>query len=161
MAAPDASSRARRCRRPMWRTWRCFRSWRRSFAAERSFCRSTGIGVLATGAAPDDLSEFPDGTSLAAIAARYGVTLAVARRWITGEGLALTRRPGGRPRLFDAAEIVRLYAEGRTQTEVAAAVGCGLTTVSTYVREARVSSSTRLRPRPITDSGTRYFDPVD
>jgi hypothetical protein len=36
-------------------------------------------GTVAFAAPPDDLGEFPDGTPIVEIAARYGVTLAVAR----------------------------------------------------------------------------------
>jgi hypothetical protein len=53
------------------------------------------IGTVERAARPDDLAEIPDGTPLAEIAVRNGVTVAVARRWVTAEGLPpVTRRPG-------------------------------------------------------------------
>ena len=45
------------------------------------------LAVVAIGALPGDLANTSDGTPLSEIAACYGVTVAVASRWVTIAGL--------------------------------------------------------------------------
>jgi DNA-binding CsgD family transcriptional regulator len=120
-----------------------------------ALCSGAGVPFAPNATVP--LAEIPDGTPLTEIAARFGVTVTVARRWITAEGLApLTRRPGARrPRAFDVARVVALYLERRTQAQIAAELGCGVTTVGAYVREAGVGR--RALPRLDDDAIARRY----
>jgi hypothetical protein len=107
-------------------------------------------------APPDDLADIPDGTPLTEIAAHYRVTVAVARRWVTTAGLPPTPQRARWPPRYDTARIVKLYAEWRTEVEVAAEVGCAVTTVSKYVREAGLGRGRSLHRLDTSEVIRRY-----
>jgi hypothetical protein len=110
---------------------------------------STGqeSGTVAFATPPDDISEIPDGTPLAEIAARYDVT--VTRRKVTTAGLPPL--PHGPARRYDTARIVKLYAEGHTE-EVAAEVGCAGNHRQQVPARGRTWSGTRSATRHRRDS---------
>ena len=112
------------------------------------------LWAVVPAALAENLDEIAAGIPLAEIADRYGDTVAVARRWVTNsDQRAVSRRSGPpRARRVDAERIVALYTEGRTQEQVAAAVGCSVDTVKRYVQEAGVAR----RGAPIASRRRRH-----
>jgi len=88
-----------------------------------------------------DLSEIPNGTSIIEVAARFGVTVATARRWLTRYERPHTSTRPSRPRPPhpEAERIVQLYTKGRTQRQVAEEVGVSVRIVAGVFHDARVA----------------------
>jgi transposase len=93
------------------------------------------LRVVELDAPRDDLDEIPDGTPLAEVPARYGVTIPTVRRWV--EARRWPRRH------VDVEKIARCYQAGDSITEIARDLGIA----RSAVYDAMVREGISRRPR--------------